>query len=616
MKIDYRKLLWTFGNHEPVTMYRRIGNKCTGGVEGGALWLEEWHNWYDSDDCASAMAELGFNILHCRFYKGMGWDFEKADFPRVKAFAQRCRARGIKVLAYVQYSTLYPEIMREEIPDLDSWAALDSRGNKIPYNFEPSQYFRWMPCVNNPDFQAYLRKIIMIAVSEKVFDGILFDNCHAARCYCPLCRELFKSRLKEKCSPEGFGLRSFENIECPPEIVCQAKEIKDPMVREWLRFRSDCNHASLKGLYDFIKSLNPDMIASGNVCNIHRNTAFPEMGMGFDTFKDSFDIIMSQSNNQPQLDGGAIINRVREMALAEAFGGVIFPLSDMDASTGSSAGDNLYIAGLAEPLVFGGIAADRVTMSPPRGGKINSALKTKNAHLLKRFSELADGFEKNFQGNVHAPVALLYSKNSQQLSDSARNALFSAEEVLLRNHIPFRIAVLDNGALCGMGDSKVLIAAGQSCLSQEDISALKESGAILIADKSAGDCDENNRQRAENPLKDAVIIPELKTRVLDGNYRMRILPPENPEALLSALLSKIKLKYEISAPEDVFIKIFEDGKKTHIHFVDYSGADRSGLSVRFVKKPSKLFWTDFYQTQVEISAPPALRGWGVFTAEF
>ena len=110
-----------------------------------------------------------------------------------------------------------------------------------------------------------------------------------------------------------------------------------------------------------------------------------------------------------------------------------------------------------------------------------------------------------------------------------------------------------------MGDSKVLIAAGQSCLSQKDISALKESGAILIADKNTGDCDENNCQRAKNPFEDAVIIPELKARVLDGNYRMRILPPENPEALLNALLSKIRLKHEIGAPENVFIKIFEDG---------------------------------------------------------
>ena len=134
MKPDFSDLRWTFGNHEPITMYRRCGQKSTGGVEGGALWLEQWHHWYDSEDCVKAIADLGLNILHCRFYKGMGWQYEKEDFSRVKDFVGRCHRHHIKVLAYVQYSTLYCEIMKNEIPDLDNWAAVDSRGAKIPYN--------------------------------------------------------------------------------------------------------------------------------------------------------------------------------------------------------------------------------------------------------------------------------------------------------------------------------------------------------------------------------------------------------------------------------------------------------------------------------------------------
>ena len=61
-------------------------------------------------------------------------------------------------------------------------------------------------------------------------------------------------------------------------------------------------------------------------------------------------------------------------------------------------------------------------------------------------------------------------------------------------------------------------------------------------------------------------------------------------------------------------KYLKTAIKTHIHFVDYSGADRSGLSVKFAKNPSKLFWTDFYQAQAEVQTPPVLKGWGVLTA--
>ena len=35
--INPLSLRWTFGNHEPVSMYRRIGRKSTGGIEGGSL---------------------------------------------------------------------------------------------------------------------------------------------------------------------------------------------------------------------------------------------------------------------------------------------------------------------------------------------------------------------------------------------------------------------------------------------------------------------------------------------------------------------------------------------------------------------------------------------------
>ena len=67
---DPLDMRWTFGAHEPYTMYRRVGARCTGGVQGGALWLRDWFRWWDSDDCPRLMEELGLNWVLCRFYKG------------------------------------------------------------------------------------------------------------------------------------------------------------------------------------------------------------------------------------------------------------------------------------------------------------------------------------------------------------------------------------------------------------------------------------------------------------------------------------------------------------------------------------------------------------------
>ena len=47
--IDPITTRWTFGAHEPYTMYRRIGKKSTGGIFGGSKWLKDWLNWWDSD---------------------------------------------------------------------------------------------------------------------------------------------------------------------------------------------------------------------------------------------------------------------------------------------------------------------------------------------------------------------------------------------------------------------------------------------------------------------------------------------------------------------------------------------------------------------------------------
>ena len=33
---------WTFGAHEPYMMYRRVGRRCTGGIDGNARWLRPW----------------------------------------------------------------------------------------------------------------------------------------------------------------------------------------------------------------------------------------------------------------------------------------------------------------------------------------------------------------------------------------------------------------------------------------------------------------------------------------------------------------------------------------------------------------------------------------------
>ena len=175
---------WTFGAHEPYTMYRRIGRRTTGGIDGNAKWIKSWLDWWD-EHAPEKMEELGLNFLHSRFYKGMGWEIEKKDFPNVQKFVRNCHAHGVGALAYVQFATLYQEMMRKEIPAIESWASIALNGEKNTYSTAVAgSYYRWLPCLNCRAWEDYLKRMCTIALTEGGFDGIMFDNVFGLPCHC------------------------------------------------------------------------------------------------------------------------------------------------------------------------------------------------------------------------------------------------------------------------------------------------------------------------------------------------------------------------------------------------------------------------------------------------
>ena len=129
--LDRLDCRWTFGNHEPLAMYRRAGSRATGGMEGGALWLEDWHRWFDSEASTRLMEDLGLNILHWRFYKGLGWQYESRDFPNVSG---SWAAQAASACWPTCSSRRSIETMLAEIPDLADWAAIDENGRKRTYH--------------------------------------------------------------------------------------------------------------------------------------------------------------------------------------------------------------------------------------------------------------------------------------------------------------------------------------------------------------------------------------------------------------------------------------------------------------------------------------------------
>lgn len=590
-RIDFEPLdcRWTFGNHEPIAMYRRAGNRVTGGIEGGALWLEDWHHWFDSEASTRLMEELGLNMLHCRFYKGMGWQFESRDFPNVKRFVANCHKHGVRVLAYVQFSTLYYETMLVEIPDLADWVAQDENGRKRTWH--AGAYYRWLPCVNAPGFEPYLKKLIGIALGEGGFDGIMFDNCHAPPCHCPRCAALFREHLAGLPKPEErFGIPTVEHVLPPPDA--KYGEVQDPIRQEWIRFHCRRVTDLYRRLYLHAKKCKPAAIVSGNIQNVRRANMAAAAGLSVTDLPDCFDIFVSQSGNAPGLSGGYIINRVREMKLSRALGTHVLALCDSDAGTSPEA-QSAYLLALVEDAVFGGIPTDRTVMAPAREMVSERVVKFRKP-LLRRFNEAVHLGRAGLERPSYQPVLLLYSRESEMFSEQSHRAILAAEEILLRNHVPYGLLVTDADTPLEIpAGCELLLVCDQRCLGDDQLDALarfaKKGGQLLITGRS-GEHDESYRQRQVNPLErldgraNVVRRTEVDRVLVKGaGWTIKVAaPPDGGRRLTGDMTSLRSPKITIEAPATTLAEVKRDARATTVHLLNYARQPVSkGARVKF-----------------------------------
>ena len=577
--IDPLDCRWTFGNHEPISMYRRVGGPTTGGIEGGAQWLPEWHHWFDSEACTQRMQDLGLNFLHCRFYKGMGWQYESQDFPNVKRFVENCHKRGIRVLAYIQFSTLYQEVMLSEIPDLADWVALDEHGRKRTWH---GAYYRWVPCSNHPDFEAYLKKMIRIALVEGDFDGVMLDNADMPPCYCQRCARLFREHLAHEPDPvDRFGIPTVAHVEPPPPRSSKRGEIQDPIYQEWIRFRTKRLTDLYHRLYASTKSRRPTAIFSANIQNIRRCDMADRAALNMPDLGDCFDIYVSQSGNAPGLDGGRIVNRVRELKLAKTLQTPTLALCDTDAAGHAAAaaeGDSLA---LVEDAVFGGIPTDRTVLKPDPQ-MVSPERLAVHRDLLRRFDRTVRAGRKGLAAPAYAPIKILYSREAMMFSQASYEAVLATEESLLRHHVPYGLLLTSAGApLTIPGDCEVLLVPDVRCLAESQIDALvrfAQGGGRMIVTGKSGRYDADYRQRPDNPLAKAVeklanVVrrDEVDTAPVTSSWwTIQVGEPAGGGKSLLADLGKLwSPPVRIDAPSHVFVEIKHAKNALYVHLVNY-----------------------------------------------
>jgi len=572
---------WTFGNHEPIAMYRRAGGKTTGGLEGSALWLEQWHHWFDSEASTQLMQELGLNFLHCRFYKGLGWEHEVHDFPNVQRFVEHCHRHGVRALAYIQFSTLYYETLLNEVPGLADWVALDEQGRKRTWH---GAYYRWVPCNNHPDFEAYLKKMIRIALEDGGFDGVMFDNCDMPPCYCPRCVDLFRAHLAGLGDPRPrFGLPTLAHVLPPVPPAGKFGELQDPLAQEWVRFRCQRMTDLCRRLFAHTKQCKASAIFSGNIQNIRRGDIARKAALDMPELADCFDLFVSQSGNAPGMQGDCIVNRVREMKLAAALRTPILALCDSDA--GGAAGEDVQCDALAlvEDAVFGGIPTDRTVLKPDPQMVSPQRLAAHRA-LLGRFDRAVRAGRPGLEAPSYAPVRVLYAREALMLSEQSYAAVLATEEILLRHHVPYGLLPTAAAApLTIPTDCAVLVVPDQRALADAQIEALVKFarvGGRMIVTGQSGRYDGDYRQRRDNPLAQALAeLPNVVVRetvdaapIKGSGWTIKVGPPSQDGRRLLADLARLwSPPVRIVAPPTVFAEVKRSPAGLYVHLVNYAG---------------------------------------------
>lgn len=593
--LDPLEMRWTFGAHEPYTMYRRVGRHCTGGIDGNARWLKPWLDWFDAESPA-LMQELGLNWLHCRFYKGMGWEEEKLDFPNVKRFVENCRRHGVHALAYVQFSTLYPEPMKHEIPNLDEWAQVGADGQKPIYN---GSYFRWLPCITCDEWVAYLEKICTIALTEGGFDGIMFDNAFARPCYCERCERKFHEHLVAMGNPEErFGFRDLSFVRLPRPLPNACKgEIRDPVVQEWSRWRQKTLCGVFARLRAHIRSVRPDAIVCANPQPFRSWSAPLFMSLNMYRFVRNLDLIMLQSANFPEvLPDGGIVNRVRDLKLCREVGKPVVALCDSDAML-TEARERHYLLPLLEDLIWGGVPTDRTIVSPkPLPGFVDKGMIARRRPQLSAFNAFVRAHRAELSAPSCLPVRLLWTPDTLGFSESAHFGLAAAEEICLRNQVPFGYVISTEDRPLDVPDGcEAIVVANQVCLSDAQVGALAayaKRGGRLVVTGDSGRYDEWNAQRLENPLLPQLAgLPNVVLRKRPDmlpsaalGWKYRIAAPTDGGAALLADLGKVgcNMPFRVkNAPPHVFAELKRTEKGFALFLLNYNpDVEVSGVSVQ------------------------------------
>ena len=480
------------------------------------------------------LKEAGVNLVTTSFYKGMGLQTEVEDIDMTRQFVKVAHAQGLKVGGYIG-GTLFYETLYDEIPEARNWRQVNEWG--FPIYYGGGQTHRIAPCRNNPEYQAYVQRLLRLGIEDLKLDLIHFDQMgwwpEPRSCHCQYCRDQFRQFLRNRYTDPQLKLRfGFTKLDgvVPPLFDLWAPpvrlpELVNPLLQDWAYFRS-ASMAQRFGEYDnYIRKLNPEVALDGNpFYDQGWNNGF-QTGADLQRYLQYGDVIWTEDGHHASwTPDGRLISKIRTFKQARKMGKSVFvytggglwgvhdPLSPPELR-------------LAEAMAYNDMNLGMVGHVTPNGADLSQAAQTYIDFFHSHGRDLVDT-----QGIADAAVLRSFASVEFNPARSLLSA-FLFEQTLIQTKIPFDI--ISDRHLNDLGKYKVLILANQDALGDEQVNSIREfvrNGGGLVATEETSLRNDWRRERTRFGLADVFGMdrPGRAAKRSYGKGRVAYVPRVEP----------------------------------------------------------------------------------------
>jgi hypothetical protein len=468
------------GNWDDMPIFtRRVG--------GNPVWQEEDYYKEHTEEAVKKIKDMGVTMVIIHFYKGFGLEAEKEQMEDSKKLASLCKKYGLKVGVYIGSTVGYETFLLEK-PDAEEWFVPDYMGQPVFYS---EQTFRKKVYFQHPDYKAYIKNVLRIAIDDLKADLIHFDNPAVQGLpsvfFHPMAIKNFRTYLKNKFTPEmmknRFGFSDVRYVE-PPKYNRPLSTIDDPLFQEWTDFRCQQLADYYGEMEEYIRRLNPEVAVAINPHGLYGQNTMWDQSIDFPRILAHTDFFLTEGEVTNLTDDGILISKIRTFKMAQTLRNRVFTYtSDSQLE-------------MAEAMAY-----NRQGMGMVGFGLVTDKLSEDQLNYIKFFHKNFDYYR-----NIHnvADVAILHSYVTMAFNnDLPYQSTYLFEQALIQNKIPFDIIFDDN--LKDLSKYKVLVLADQECLSDEKLDLIRNfvnQGGGLVATENTSLYTEWRQKKRDFGLND------------------------------------------------------------------------------------------------------------------